>query len=369
MATSSDHLQRAAREETAQVRRGGASRPWVFGTRGSALAMWQTRWVLDRLREGFPDIALQVEPIKTQGDRTQQLNVPLARLADQSIFVAELEQALLAGSAWPGEQAPQRSSAEVVWALPAIDAAVHSLKDLASVLPDGLVLAAVTPRDDPRDALVSRHSATLAALAPGATVATGSLRRRAQLLHLRPDLRIVEIRGNVDTRVRKALDPAGPDAVVLAVAGLRRLGLERHITQYFSTDELVPAAGQGALAVEIRRTDHVLRHLLAAIDHAPSHQAARAERAVLAALGGGCRVPLGAYAVVVDDGATIELLAVVASPDGRDLVRTTMRGPASQPARLGRLAAAQLRRAGATAMLRAVRTASASGEDVERDNG
>lgn len=328
-----------------------AHRPMIFGTRGSALALWQTNWVIDRLREHIPGIVIHLETIRTQGDRTQQSSVPLTQFADKSIFVAELEQALLAGGAPPDTQSALADPD--IDHLPAIDAAVHSLKDLASALPDGLMLAAVTQREDPRDALISRHGQRLQSLPRGACVATDSLRRRAQLLHLRPDLRVASIRGNVDTRVRKALDPDGPDAVVLAVAGLRRLGLEHVITQYFAPDELVPAVGQGSLAVEIRSTDLQLRRLLAAIDDRPSRLAARAERAVLAALGGGCRVPLGAHAVISQDGSSLELLAVVASPDGKHMLRTTVRGPATQPARLGRLAAAQLRRQGAARLLRA----------------
>lgn len=238
----------------------------------------------------------------------------------------------------------------------AIDAAVHSLKDLPGQLPDALALAAVTAREDPRDALVSRAGHTLATLPQGARVATSSLRRRAQLLHLRPDLRIEAIRGNVDTRVRKALAPDGPDSAVLAVAGLRRLGLERHISEYLPVETMVPAVGQGALAVEVRRADRRLRRLVAAIDDAPTRLAVRAERAVLAALGGGCQVPLGAYARLTAGGATLDLLAVIASPDGRIYLRATASGPASQPARLGRRVAAALRRGGADDIILAARS-------------
>ena len=241
----------------------------------------------------------------------------------------------------------------------AIDAAVHSLKDLPGQLPDGLVLAAVTAREDARDALVSRRGHRLADLPEGARVATSSLRRRAQLLHLRPDLRIEEIRGNVDTRVRKALAADGPDAVVLAVAGLRRLGLERHISEYLAVETLVPAVGQGALAVEVRRADRRLRRLAALIDDAPTRQAVRAERAVLSALGGGCQVPLGAYASLDADGATLALVAVVASPDGRRYLRAAASGPANQPARLGRRVATELRRGGADELVQAARGVSA----------
>ena len=341
----------------------GATAPGavVLGTRGSDLALWQTNWVVERLRARADSVAYRVETIKTQGDRTQALQTPLAQFGDKAVFVAELERALLAGGV---DMAIQPLNDRVLLAAEAetsaaIDAAVHSLKDLPGQLPDGLVLAAVTAREDARDALVSRRGHRLADLPEGARVATSSLRRRAQLLHLRPDLRIEEIRGNVDTRVRKALAADGPDAVVLAVAGLRRLGLERHISEYLAVETLVPAVGQGALAVEVRRADRRLRRLAALIDDAPTRQAVRAERAVLSELGGGCQVPLGAYASLDADGATLALVAVVASPDGRRYLRAAASGPANQPARLGRRVATELRRGGADELVQAARGVSA----------
>jgi hydroxymethylbilane synthase len=198
---------------------------------------------------------------------------------------------------------------------------------------------------------VPRAGRTRAERPEGAAVATGSLRRRAQLLHVRPDLRIVLVRGNVDTRVRRALDPEGPDGLVMAAAGMKRLGLERHIAEYFPTDAMVPAVGQGAMAVEIRRGDRRLLQLLAAVDHRPTRQAVLAERAVLAALGGGCRVPMGAHASVSADGAALRLVAVVASLDGTRLIRAESEGAPSQPVRLGRRVVAQLRREGAGEIL------------------
>ncbi len=323
----------------------------VVGTRGSALAMWQTEWVVERLRGRTSTVEFRLEPIRTQGDRTQASNVPLAQVGDKSMFVAELERALLAGAVDVAVHPMNDRALVEAEGIRTIDAAVHSLKDMPGKVPGGLEIAAVTPREDPRDVLVTRSGRTLAELPEGARVATGSLRRRAQLLHLRPDLRIEEIRGNVDTRIRKALDPAGPDGVVLAAAGLRRLGLERHIVEYFPTDVMVPAVGQGALAVEIRAGDRRLRRLLAAVDDAATRQAVKAERALLVTLGGGCQVPLGAHAVLRDDGKTLRLVGVVASVDGKRLVRAEGEGPATQPVRLGRRVAGELVRQGAGAIL------------------
>jgi hydroxymethylbilane synthase len=322
--------------------------------------MWQTNWVLGRLRERAPRVRFAVETIKTQGDRTQATNTPLAQLGDKGAFVAELERALLAGQLDIAIQPMHdRALAEAEAAHEAahragIDLAVHSLKDLPSRVTPGLALAAVTEREDARDALISRHGYPFERLPEGATVATSSLRRRAQLLHSRPDLRIVEIRGNVDTRLRKALAPDGPDAIVLAAAGLVRLGLERHITEYLPVETLVPAVGQAALAVEVRAGDAHLRRVLRALDHPPTRRAVLAERAVLAALGGGCMVPVGAHATVAGDGAALRLVAVVAAPDGSRLIRVAREGPASRPVALGRAAARELRRLGAAEIVRAV---------------
>jgi len=345
-----------------------ADRALVVGSRGSPLALWQTNWALDRLRELTPNEATDrfiVETIRTQGDRTQASNVPLAQLGDKGMFVAELERALLdgaldvaiqpmndhalagaeraiaAGAADQSDQPGQR-----------IDAAVHSLKDLPSVVTRGLALVAITEREDARDALVSRAGLRFADLPAGATVATSSLRRRAQLLHARPDLRIMEIRGNVDTRLRKTLAADGPDATILAAAGLRRLGLADYITELLPIELLTPATGQGALAIEVRADDHRARRLLRPLDHLPTRRAVTAERAVLATLGGGCRVPLGAHAVPTPDGASLRLLAVVASPDGRRLIRVERVGPAQRPVALGHQVARELLRQGAGAIMR-----------------
>lgn len=331
--------------------------------------MWQTRWVLDRLLEHAPHTRYSIQEITTSGDRTQSLHIPLTQLGDKSMFVAELERALLAGkldvaispmndrslvdeerramSVQQREQAREEQGSDVQ----PIDAAVHSLKDLPGQLDPGLTLAAVPEREDPRDALISRHGLRLTELPVGAVVATSSLRRRAQVLHVRPDVRIEDIRGNVDTRLRKALAPNGPDAVILAVAGLRRLGLDGHITEILPVDVLTPAVGQGALAVEVRAGDRRMRRLLKSIDHPPTRQAVTAERAVLATLGGGCQVPLGAHAVVAPDGETLHLIAVVASLDGGRLIRVERDGPIRRPVTLGRSVARDLLRQGAAQIL------------------
>ena len=318
--------------------------------------MWQTTWVLDRLRQIAPAAEWQVREITTRGDQTQALDIPLTQLGDKSMFVAELERALLAGALDIAVQplndvALVEAEARRAGRLSRVDAAVHSLKDLPGHLTPGLTIAAIPAREDPRDALVSRHGLSLNDLPLGAVVATSSLRRRAQLLHLRPDLRIVSIRGNVDTRLRKTLASDGPDATILAVAGLKRLGLESHITEYLPTDRLVPAVGQGALAVEARTSDTDTLRLLRGIDDMPTRRAVTAERAVLATLGGGCQVPLGAHAILSPDGATLRLLAVVASLDGARVVRVEREGPASRPATLGREVARTLLREGARAIL------------------
>jgi hydroxymethylbilane synthase len=332
-----------------------ADHPLVVGTRGSKLAMWQTAWVLDRLRDRNPQARWTIEEISTRGDATQALDIPLTQLGDKSMFVAELERALLAGAldaaVQPMNDLALAEAERSVQTHPTIDAAVHSLKDLPGRLTHGLTLAAVPEREDPRDALVSRTGVRLQELPEGATVATSSLRRRAQLLALRPDLHIVSIRGNVDTRLRKTLAPDGPDATVLAVAGLKRLELEDYITEYLPAEVLVPAVGQGALAVEVRTGDRMARRLLRLVDHAPTRRAVQAERAVLATLGGGCQVPLGAHATVSPDGQTLRLRAVVAALDGTRAVRVEREGPATRPVALGRAVARDLLRGGADAIL------------------
>ena len=292
----------------------------VIASRGSQLALWQAHWVERQLAAlGYPS---RIEIVKTTGDKIT--DVPLAQVGTKGLFTKEIEEALLEGRA---------------------DLAVHSLKDLPTELPAGLVLAATPAREDPRDAMVGKRLADLRA---GAKVGTSSLRRAAQLRHVRPDLRIEPVRGNLDTRLRK-LDSGEYDAIVLAAAGLKRLGWEERIAEILSPDIVCPAVGQGALAIETGGTG-----LLACqkLNHAPTHAAVTAERSLLAALGGGCQVPVGAYATVAGD--RLSLLAVVVSPDGVRLVRNQSEGAAADAQRIGRELGEALLAAGADSILESV---------------
>ncbi len=291
----------------------------VIGSRGSPLALWQARWVQSQLAGLGHEADIRI--IKTTGDRIT--DVPLARVGGKGLFTKEIEEALLAGQ---------------------VDLAVHSLKDLPTELPAGLAIAAIPEREDPRDAIVGRK---LSALAPGAKVGTSSLRRSAQLKRMRPDLAVESVRGNVDTRLRK-LDEGQYEAILLASAGLRRLGWADRIAQVMEPDEMCPAVGQGALGIETREEGDA-RAICAGLDHAATRAAATAERAVLAALGGGCQVPIGAHARVVD--ARIHLLALVISVDGAELVRDTAEGPAGKAQQIGRALGERLLSAGAARLL------------------
>lgn len=286
----------------------------VIGSRGSRLALWQAGWVRQRLRDLGRESRIEI--IRTTGDRITE--VPLAQAGTKGLFTREIEDALLGR---------------------AVDLAVHSLKDLPTELPGGLAIAAFPPREDPRDAVVG---AALADLTQGAKVGTSSLRRAAQLRAHRPDLVIEPIRGNVDTRLRR-LDEGRYDAVVLAAAGLRRLGCADRIAEILPPEVMCPAVGQGALAVEVRGEDTAAYRAL--LDDAPTRAAVSAERAVLSALGGGCLVPIGAHARI--EGDTLRILAIVISPDGSRLVRRDSAGPPSAAEDIGaRLGAALLESGG-----------------------
>jgi hydroxymethylbilane synthase len=353
-------IQTSPSDSATPAKRRDSARPITVGTRGSTLALWQTNWALDRVRERAPSAEFTLQTISTQGDHTQARETPLARLGDKGVFVAELERALLEGALDIAVQpANDRALVEAERAADrlGVDAAIHSLKDLPSAITPGLALAAIPEREDARDALVSRHGLGLRDLPEGAVVATSSLRRRAQLLALRPDLRIIEMRGNIDTRLRKALAPDGPDATILAVAGMRRLGLESHITEILPVEVLTPAAGQGALAIETRADDRATRRLLRVVDHLPTRRAITTERATLAGLGAGCLAPVGAHAIPTADGERLRLLAVVATPDGKRIIRAERVGPASRPVALARAVVADLRRQGADEIIRSVREA------------
>ena len=283
----------------------------VIGTRGSPLATWQADFVRTALLAEHDGLEVGVQVIRTRGDRA--LLAPLHAMPGKGLFTKEIENALLAG---------------------AVDLAVHSLKDLPTDLPEGLALAAVTAREDPADVLVCAEGLTLATLPRGAEVLTGSLRRRAQLLHLRRDLKVSPVRGNVRTRLRK-LDGSGAAGMVLARAGLARLGLLDRVTERLDPAQFLPACGQGALGIEARADDASLRALLAPLDDAETRSAVAAERAFLAALGGGCQVPVGAYARIAGDGAVLTITGMVADIDGSRLLRRTVEVP------LGGIAAAE----------------------------
>jgi hydroxymethylbilane synthase len=293
----------------------------VIASRGSQLALWQAHWVQQQLAVlGYPS---RIEIVKTTGDKIT--DVPLAQVGTKGLFTKEIEEALLEGRA---------------------DLAVHSLKDLPTELPAGLVLAAIPAREDPRDALVGRR---LAELPAGAKLGTSSLRRAAQLRKVRPDLRIEPVRGNLDTRLRK-LDAGQYDAIVLAAAGLKRLGWEDRIAEILPPEMMCPAAGQGALAIETTSGTGLLA--CQCLEHPATRAAVTAERFLLAALGGGCQVPIGAYATVTGD--RLSLQAVVVSPDGVDLVRERSEGSAADAQRIGRELGEALLAAGADRILESV---------------
>jgi hydroxymethylbilane synthase len=307
-----------------------------IGTRGSALALWQARAVASLVEAA--GAAVEIVVIATAGDRRQ--DTPLPGEGGKRLFVKEIEDALLAGS---------------------IDIAVHSAKDMSAVLPDGLEIAATLPRDDPRDVVVLRDgirtqdfAGALAHLGERPAIGTGSVRRVAQLAPLASRARFAPIRGNVDTRLRK-LDAGGFDAIVLAAAGMRRLGLGARISASIPVEICVPAPGQGIVAIEIREGDARAKRLVAPSGDDAAAASLTAERAVVAALGGGCQLPLGAIAV--HEGATLRMIGVVATPDGARTIRREAAGPAGDPAAVGARLAGDLARAGALEILDRLRVA------------
>lgn len=282
--------------------------------------------MVERLRAIHPDIEFVIEIIQTTGDLRR--DVPFAQVGTKGMFVKEIEQALLDGT---------------------IDIGVHSLKDMPGELPYGLELACIPPREDPFDAFLSNAYPSLQALPSGAVVGTSSLRRQAQIRYLRPDLRVAELRGNLDTRLRK-LDGGEYAAIILACAGLNRLGLAERIRAHLSVAESVPAVGQGALALETRASDGGTKALLEPLNHAETADAVRAERGFLAALGGGCTVPAGALAVI--SGENLSLEAMLAAPDGSRLLRVRRDGAREQGAEIGREAAEFLLAGGGETLLK-----------------
>ena len=298
----------------------------VIGSRGSQLALWQANFVKRELLKANKNISIEIQIIKTKGDKI--LDVALSKIGDKSLFTKELETQLINKK---------------------IDLAVHSLKDLQTQLPKELKLAAVPERYPVEDVLIARERGiTLDKLKKNAVVATGSLRRKCQLLHLRPDIKVVELRGNVPSRIQKFLK-SGWDAVILARAGVERLNLKKYISSYISTDFILPAVGQGALGVETHIGNDFVNNLLRTLHEENTYRAVLAERSLLRTLEGGCQVPIGAYAEVKPNGLYLD--ALVGSLDGTITFRKKVRGTKDQPERIGKLLAKDLLKAGAKEIL------------------
>lgn len=307
----------------------------VIGSRGSQLALWQANWVKDQLTAAGHEISIEI--IRTSGDKLQSyppeqplppsIAQSVAEAGTKGLFIKEIEEALLAGQ---------------------VDLAVHSLKDLPTILPAGLILAAVPPREDARDVFISAGGKPFEQVPAGARVGTSSPRRQAQLRRLRPDLELIPLRGNLPTRLRK-LEGGDCAALVLAAAGLHRLGLRERITGYFSFDQICPAVGQGALAIEIRQDRAELACALTPLDHPLTHLAVCAERALLARLGGGCQVPIAAHANF--ENAQLHLRGIVASLDGSRLIRASAAGSQEDPENLGAAVAKDFLEGGAGEIL------------------
>ena len=297
-----------------------------IGTRGSKLALWQANWVKQTIEAKLSHLSVEIRIIKTTGDKI--LDVPLAKIGGKGLFVKEIEEALLDGG---------------------IDIAVHSMKDMPGDIPSGLCIGAVPERENPFDVLISgQEGLCLKDLKFGARIGTSSLRRSAQLLHVRPDLNIVPLRGNLDTRLKK-LDGHDLDGIILAAAGVRRLGLENRITEYLAEDLLLPAAGQGALCIEIRGGDAATAAAVASLDHFPTRRVVLGERAFLHRLQGGCQVPIAAHGKI--DGTSIRLAGLVASLDGKNIIRDAVSGPESQAESMGIQLAQSLLSKGADRLL------------------
>jgi len=281
-----------------------------IGSRGSPLALWQSNWVKGLLQTHNHNIDVEIQIIKTSGDKIQ--NVPLAKIGGKGLFVKEIEEGLLRGE---------------------IDFAVHSMKDMPISFPINLCIACVTKRENPFDALISKNNIKLCDLPKGSKIGTGSLRRISQLMHYRPDLQLIPLRGNLETRLKK-LDSEGLDAIILAAAGLIRLGWENRITEIISSEILLPAMGQGAVGIETRKNDVDNQILLADFDHENTHYALDAERALVSQLEGGCNVPIGSFATIDNDHIT--LTGLVASLDGKTLYQKQLTDIKTNAISLGR---------------------------------
>ncbi len=300
-----------------------------IGTRGSRLALWQANWIKERLEKRYPGLEVELVRIRTSGDKIR--DVPLAKIGGKGLFVKEIEEALLEGK---------------------VDLAVHSMKDVPTDLPEGLHIAAITEREDPRDAFISRTGKGLFELRRGARVGTSSLRRQIQILRRRPDLQVEPLRGNLDTRLRKLEEGDHFDAIIVALAGLKRMGWECRATELLPPEVLLPAIGQGAIGIETRRDDGRINGLISFLDHRETSLAVRAERAFLKRLEGGCQVPIAAYGTIRD--GNLRLRGLVGSIDGSRVIEGEVSGVTQEWEELGIRLAEDLLKKGAREILQEV---------------
>ncbi|MGI6226565.1 MAG: hydroxymethylbilane synthase [Peptococcales bacterium] len=299
------------------------------GSRQSQLAMWQTKHVVNILQEKWPHYKFEIIPMKTKGDKI--LDVALAKIGDKGLFTKELEIAILNGE---------------------VDFAVHSMKDLPTVVPDGLKIAAITKRHDPRDVLISKNNCNFQLLPEGASIGTSSLRRKSQLLNVRPDLKIIDLRGNLNTRLNR-LTTEDYDAIILAAAGVERLGWEDKITEKLNYDICLPAVGQGSIGIETRDNDTEIINIVREANDYASELSIRAERALLKSLEGGCQIPIGAIGEIKNN--SLKLTAMVGSLDGKIIIRENLSGESSYPEELGIKLADILKQRGADEILNKIR--------------
>ena len=296
-----------------------------IGTRGSALALTQARWIAERLKNQWPVLTVDIVVIKTKGDIMQ--DVPLAKIGGKGLFVKEIEDALLRGE---------------------IDMAVHSMKDVPAEIPDGLEISIVSEREDPRDVLVSKEGAKIEDMSAGARIGTGSLRRGFQLRNLFPHMEIVPLRGNLDTRIRK-IQSENLDGIIVAAAGMRRMGWTDRITQYIPVEIMLPSVGQGVLGIEMRTDDTNTRNAVSFINHPRTWREVTAERTFLKRLGGGCQLPIAAYGTT--QGSTLTVKGLLGSPDGRVMIHDEITGHCNDAEELGLALAERLIAKGGQAIL------------------
>ena len=307
----------------------GMKEKYVIGSRGSELALWQSNWAKAELEKKYPGFSFEIKIIKTTGDKV--IDVPLSNIGDKGLFTKEIEIALLNNE---------------------IDMAVHSLKDLPTMLPDGLMIGAVSERIEQRDVLISKICSRVDDLPIEAKVATGSLRRKSQLLNFRPDLNIVDLRGNVTTRLKK-FEESDWAGIILAFAGVKRLGLDKYIKQVIPVEIILPAVSQGVMGIEIRENDNEVSGIVRELNNKTSEIETRAERSFLKSLQGGCQVPIGAYSRIEND--TITLEGMVASIDGKAVIRDKIEGSIGNPEKVGEELAERLLQQGAGEVLQLIR--------------